>query len=219
MLYVEPHGRVAYWTGWMFLGLGKEQWDGIHVVSSFVFLVAGAIHLYLNWRVFLRFLGIGTRSRRRSRGAIYVATAVALLAVVSGAWHLPPAGFLLDLNEWAKGAWVTGQEDNPPFGHAEMHSLESFCSKMHIDLEGAVAALEAGGIALSSPQETLEDIARDNGTTPAGLYALIRLKETPGPGSNSTLDSLRPSPSRGGEDPPSGYGSPDRRRQRTRRSR
>ena len=205
VLYIEPHGRVAYWTGWTLLGLGKAQWDGIHVVSSFVFLAAGAIHLYYNWRPFVRFLGSGSKKRPSSHIALSVASSIALLAVASGIWHLPPAAYLLDLNEWAKGVWVTGPEDAPPFGHAEMHSLASFCSKMHVDLEGAIAELEGEGIALSTPQESIEDIARNNGTTPAGLYGLIRHQE--GQGTMSPTRSEDPSPAP--EDPlqlvPIGY--------------
>jgi len=33
VLFVEPHGRVAYWTDWRLLGLGKQHWDGIHRAS------------------------------------------------------------------------------------------------------------------------------------------------------------------------------------------
>jgi hypothetical protein len=34
ILYIEPHGRVAYWTKWNFLGLEKHQWGNIHIFSG-----------------------------------------------------------------------------------------------------------------------------------------------------------------------------------------
>ncbi len=53
ILFLEPHGRVAYWTRWCFLGLEKDQWGNIHIISGFLFLIAGAFHLYYNWKAIL----------------------------------------------------------------------------------------------------------------------------------------------------------------------
>ena len=49
ILYVEPHGRVAYWTKWRFLGLEKDQFGSIHVLASLLFLIAGGFHLYFQY--------------------------------------------------------------------------------------------------------------------------------------------------------------------------
>ena len=45
ILYIEPHGRVAYWTHSDFLGLEKDQWGNIHIFSGLLFLVADRFHL------------------------------------------------------------------------------------------------------------------------------------------------------------------------------
>ncbi len=50
ILYIQPHGRVAYWIKWNFLGLEKDQWGNIHIFSGLLFLVAGGFHLYYNWK-------------------------------------------------------------------------------------------------------------------------------------------------------------------------
>ena len=57
ILYIEPHGRVAYWTKWSFLSLEKDQWGNIHVFSGLLFLVTGAFHLYYNWKPLIKYLG------------------------------------------------------------------------------------------------------------------------------------------------------------------
>jgi len=46
MLFVTPPGRIAHWTGWTLLGLGKEQWAAQHMLFSLVFFVAALIHLF-----------------------------------------------------------------------------------------------------------------------------------------------------------------------------
>jgi len=35
VLYIMPHGRVAYFTGWKFLGIDKDGWDNLHVIFGF----------------------------------------------------------------------------------------------------------------------------------------------------------------------------------------
>jgi hypothetical protein len=41
ILYIEPHGRVAYWIKWNLMGLEKDQWGNIHIFSGLLILVAG----------------------------------------------------------------------------------------------------------------------------------------------------------------------------------
>jgi hypothetical protein len=177
VLYIEPHGRVAYWCRWTLLGLGKEQWDAVHVVASVLFVLAGAVHLAFNWRTFVRFLWRRIDGAGRLRRELGISVAVILVVVASAIGHFPPLGYLIDLNEWAKESWVSGPADDPPFGHAEMHSLTSFARKMNLDLDAALPALEASGITVSSPEQTLDEISRINQITPAELYGELRPHE------------------------------------------
>lgn len=50
VLYVEPHGRTAYWADWTMLGLSKTSWDDIHLTTGLLFLLAGLLHVWLNWK-------------------------------------------------------------------------------------------------------------------------------------------------------------------------
>jgi hypothetical protein len=43
--FVNPQGRIAFWTDWSLLGLTKEQWGDIHILSSLLFVVAGTVHI------------------------------------------------------------------------------------------------------------------------------------------------------------------------------
>ena len=56
ILFVTPSGRVAYWTNWALLGLEKEEWTAVHIVFSLLFVLAGLIHLFFNWKPFKHYL-------------------------------------------------------------------------------------------------------------------------------------------------------------------
>lgn len=64
VLYVVPEGRVAYWSDWRWLGLSKTQWGAVHINSGFLFLAAGFVHLWCNWRAVVAYLKNKARKLR-----------------------------------------------------------------------------------------------------------------------------------------------------------
>jgi hypothetical protein len=172
--FVNPQGRIAYWTDWTMLGLTKEQWGDIHILSSLLFVVAGIVHIYYNWRLLMNYLGQKATAGRKHKREIAITVLVSLLVVASAIWKLPPLSYLLDLNAHVKDLWVVHKDYEPPFGHAELLSLKVFCQKANIPLEGAVAALKAKGFGGVEPDKLLKDIARANGTSPMQLYRHLK---------------------------------------------
>lgn len=177
ILYIEPHGRVAYWTKWNLLGLQKDQWGSIHIFSGLLFLVAGGFHLYYNWQPVVRYvsgkIGTGLRYQRE----LIVSSLIFLWIIASGIWSLPPLIYVADLGEAIKSAWVSSPELEPPFGHAEMVSLKTFCKKQGIPLREAMAELRAAGFTVDSPDEALENIADSKGTSGMRVYEVIKQLE------------------------------------------
>lgn len=174
ILYFEPHGRVAYWTIWSFLGLTKEDWDTLHIISSMLWVVAGAFHIYFNWKVLKAYIYGKARGGRRQKRELVLASIITLVVVVSSLYQLPPIRYITDLSGYLKDSWVSSPEYEPPFGHAELTSLKVFCKRMNIPPAEAVPALEAEGIRIEGTGETLEEIARKNNTTPMSLYMIVK---------------------------------------------
>ena len=56
VLYIVPHGRVAYWADWRLWGLTKEQWGNIHINIGLLFLLSIFLHIYYNWKALLNYL-------------------------------------------------------------------------------------------------------------------------------------------------------------------
>jgi hypothetical protein len=177
ILYIEPHGRVAYWIKWNFMGLEKDQWGNIHLFSGLLFLVAGGFHLYYNWKPLLRYLSGKIETGLRYKRELMISSLIFLWIIASGIWALPPLVYLADLSEAIKSAWVTSAELEPPFGHAERVSLKTFCKKQGIPLDQAMAELRETGFKVNNPDETLGDIAGSKGSSGMGVYAVIQKLE------------------------------------------
>lgn len=102
VLYVAPPGRVANWSRWTIGSLDRHGWQAVHTVFALLFVLAGAFHLWFNWRTFWHLLrsrlGQGLLVKRE---LVLAAAAVAAVAGLTLA-DLPPFGH--DLVEILAGA-------------------------------------------------------------------------------------------------------------------
>ncbi|MCD6433505.1 MAG: DUF4405 domain-containing protein, partial [Sulfurimonas sp.] len=56
MLFIVPHGRVAYWADWHLFGLSKGQYGELHTTSMVVFLLFASLHIYYNWKPIVSYM-------------------------------------------------------------------------------------------------------------------------------------------------------------------
>ena len=54
-LFIAPSCRIASDTSWTVWGHDKDQWVAVHVWLSIAFIIASAIHIYLNWSVLISY--------------------------------------------------------------------------------------------------------------------------------------------------------------------
>jgi len=172
MLFVMPPGRIAYWTGWRMLALTKDQWDGLHIWFSLLFMIAAILHLYLNWRSFLSYF----RNKVRKAFALRAEWAMALLLCGVVGWgtlaRVGPFSSLLTWNQAVKRSWdmPVGQA---PMPHAELMTLSELVQKTEgLEMEAMIKNLRAAGIEVQSPDVVLGDLAKNAGMTPSQLYAV-----------------------------------------------
>ena len=83
---------------------------------------------------------------------------------------MPPLTAILELNNWAKNAWIKGPQDEPVISHAELLSLKNFAQKIGIDADQALQTLSASGLRIENTEEKLSEIAKRNATSPADLH-------------------------------------------------
>ena len=179
VLYVVPHGRVAYWVHWSLAGMEKEQWAWVHMMFGGVFIVTGVLHLYFNWKPFKQYFADRIKGHLALKREVFIATALTVAIFIVSALNIPPASWVIDLNSAIKGSWVTSPELEPPFGHAEEISVAGIARRIRFDLDTAMGNLHTAGVRVESPQASLEQIARANGITPMQVYAFIREGQQP----------------------------------------
>jgi hypothetical protein len=173
ILYIVPQGRVAYWADWRLWGLTKTQWGDVHINVGLLFLLALCLHIYYNWKPLMAYLKDRARQMKVFTPAFNVALAVCFITAAGTLIPVPPFSWVLDFNTALKDAGAE-KYGEPPYGHAELSSLNTFAKKMGIDAVAARQDLEAAGYQVAGGDQTLQAIAATNATTPKALYEIMK---------------------------------------------
>jgi len=181
VLYIMPHGRVAYWINWKIAGLSKDDWDAVHTVIGFVFMLTAAVHLYLNWEAFMSYLKSKVQKGLRLKKEL--AASVLLSVIITGATigGIPPFSTIMNIGESIKESWEIDSE-RAPIPYTELMTLESFINNFDLSSETVITNLESYGITIESTDETLQSIASRYNMSPQELYRIIQPRQGDGRG-------------------------------------
>jgi hypothetical protein len=172
LLFFTPKGKIAYWTDWTLLGLGKTQYTDLHITSMFLFLAAGIWHIYYNWKPLVSYLKTRARHLSVFKKEFLLAFALNALFVGGTLAHIPPMQNIVDLNERIKAYWES-EQGAPPFGHAEEATVGSLASFRGIDAQTAMERLRSEGIRVENSKQTLQQIAKHNGLSAKRVYDVM----------------------------------------------
>jgi hypothetical protein len=205
VLFIVPHGRVAYWANWKLWGLTKTDWGDIHINLGLLFLIALLLHIYYNWKPLIAYLKNKTKQLTVFTPEFNIALLITIACVVGTYFSVPPFSWVIDLNGQVKDNG-TATYGEPPYGHAELSSLQIFAKKMNLDVEKSMQMLEAAGYPAANADMTLHAIADKYNRSPQQIYEVIQsativppsseksaglLPEDPQPGTgNLTLDQF-----------------------------
>jgi hypothetical protein len=173
VLFITPRGRVAHWTNWTLLGLGKEDWGAIHITTATLFVIAAAVHLFFNWKVILGYLRVKRIAGIRLKRELAASVALGLFVVLGTLSGIPPLSTIVDFHDAIKRSWDQANL-RAPVAHAEELRLEEFAELIEMPVDEMVGALEALGFKAASPNARLSHIARDNEAAPVDLYKAIQ---------------------------------------------
>ncbi len=167
--YVSPRGREAHWVDWRVWGLDKDQWSSVHMVSAALFLALAVLHLAYNWRAMVAYLGraAGTLRGRGTEVSVVLLVTVGLLALTI--LDVPPANLAFRYSEQLKEDYAASVE-RAPWAHAEDATVEQVSRRLGLPVATVLADLEDAGMPARDGTETLAEIARRYGTSPAQVY-------------------------------------------------
>jgi hypothetical protein len=176
ILYIVPAGRVAYWADWRLWGLTKTQWINVHVNLGVLFLLAIGLHTYLNWNPMVSYLKTKAKSLRVFTTDFNVALVVTIVVIAGTLWMVPPFSSIIHLGDAIKDKAAVAYGE-PPYGHAELSSMETFVKRMGWNPAEVRQRLAASGIQLADMQVTIQQIATTHGMTPQKVYTIMQPPE------------------------------------------
>jgi hypothetical protein len=170
VLYDVPEGRLANWIGWTALGLSKEEWTAVHITGGILFLIAGIWHTVLNIRPIIAYM-----KGRAKGGLMPLCIAMLLFSTVYigtlNGWQ--PMQAIMDENASLKSEYALVYGD-PPYGKAELSSLQALCGAMRMDVDAVLKGLRERGLKGELKNtSTLAEIASANDMPPVELYRII----------------------------------------------
>lgn len=179
ILYFVPAGRVAFWTNWKFLGLTKSDWQAVHTIFSFLFVIIAGFHLYYNWVIFVSYLKSKVLAGIKMKRELVWSSSLSLLILIGTLAGVPPFSTVMDFGEYLSESW-SNQQTEPPVPHAELLTLKKYCETTQMDLQQAMRRLQQQGIKGVDSLATIGDIAQKNNLTPVELAQKISAKPSSG---------------------------------------
>jgi hypothetical protein len=173
ILYTVPSGRIADWTRWTFAGLTKSEWETIHTVFSYIFLIFISLHIYNNWRSILHYIRGKIKKHSKSRIELFVSLLVVILLLGGTIASIPPFSSVMDLGSLIKDSWSVNK-DEPFLARAEKLPFDRFVQELGLETEKAVGFLETKGININDPGQSLKKAADRNKTSPSRIYTLLK---------------------------------------------
>lgn len=169
VLYVVPEGRVAYWAGWEFIGLSKGQWSEQHITVGLLFVIAGLLHTWLNWTPIKNYMKNKAKEFRLFTTSFNIAVILTAVVIVGTLYSVPPFSTVIQFGEHFKdeAAKTYGE---PPYGHAELSSLDFYAKKEALDVEKAIVLLKEAGYTVTGKTDTLLEVAKASGVTPKKVH-------------------------------------------------
>lgn len=173
ILYIAPPGRIAHWSYLPILGLEKYQWQSLHTIFAFLFLIATGFHLYFNWPVFISYLKDKLKNVYMLRRELSFSGILFIVIVLLILAKIPPFSTIMDLGDSATDSWASPVNE-PPIPHAEEMTIAQLAETIDQDVDKLLKRLENNGI-LATGQSIIADLAEQYDLAPQELYTKMQL--------------------------------------------
>ena len=169
VLYVAPPGRIANWSIWRLVLLSKAQWQAVHTIFAFLFIVAASFHLYFNWKVLLAYLRSKLHEGLHMKREVGAASAAGVLLLALTIGGVPPFSSVMEAGDDIKNAWAAPSSE-PPIPHAEDLTVQKLAETAKVPVEQARQNLLQHGVTMERADMTVKEIAASNQLSPEQVY-------------------------------------------------
>jgi len=178
ILYIAPPGRYAHWVNWEIWGFTKEGWQAIHTVFSLTFVILSVFHLFsVNWKAFVSYLKSKSSSGLNKKREFIGSTVLILVFFLGTVFTIPPFKTVMDWGENLTNSWEK-IEERAPVPHAELLTLAELAEQLNFSSVDEISRkLDNHKISYQNVrQQTLQEIAAVNNSTPNEIYEIISKK-------------------------------------------
>jgi len=178
ILFIAPPGRIAHWTELTILGFTKDQWQSIHTIFTFLFIIAGSFHIYYNWKPILAYFRTKMKEKFKLRKELILSALFSVIVFLLVLSNVPPFKTVMDLGEDFSDSW-SNEESEPPVPHAEEMTLIEFAQVTNAEVKTIIKNLKNNGITNVTENSVIKDLAVENNTTPQQIYKKVNSESQP----------------------------------------
>jgi len=174
ILYIAPPGRIAKWTSIPILGFEKDQWQALHTIFTFLFIIANVFHLYFNWKPFLSYLSNKRKQALRLRKEL-LSTIVFVIGIFCFILlDIQPFKMVMDFGESIKNEWSVDSFE-PPVLHAEEMTISELAKTIKEDPQLFISRLKQHGIS-ANLNSVVKELAQNHDISPKMVFKKMQVE-------------------------------------------
>jgi hypothetical protein len=172
ILFLAPAGRIAKWTHIFIFGMEKESWQAVHTIFTFLFILAGVIHIYYNWKPLMNYLKSKAKDKITIRKELILSFLFTLTIFALTLFNIPPFSTIMDLGESLTDSWAT-EETEPPVPHAETMTFDELATSIEKPVDNMLNNLKEQNIT-ATKDDIIKDVADRYKLTPMDLFGKMK---------------------------------------------
>jgi len=106
MLFISPFGRLSMMIKWEMLGLGKMEYQALHLIFMLIFTIAGLLHIFFNFKAIKNYL-----KNKSKKVVVFTSTNIIAILITAGFFyatvkHVEPLESFVKMNKSFNDYWI-----------------------------------------------------------------------------------------------------------------
>lgn len=176
-LYISPPGRIAHWSNWLMLGITKEEWQSLHTLFSFIWVVAMVFHLIFNWKPILSYIRKKVETGNKIKIELILSAGLSVFVFTGSYFQIVPFNYVMEFGEYMTNSWST-DETEPPVPHAELLTISEFSKTIGITAVQFSGIMSKNGYMISDTLMTIQEAGEKFKIAPSEIYNLFKISNS-----------------------------------------